>query len=150
MPELIPMSEQDMDTLAQGFGAIAERNGILIQTCGSKGDFSRYHIRTSGCITTDMLGDANGIRFRKLKHKGARQGCHRIENRDIGAYDTCLNGCKYCYANKNPQKAAENYKFHDRTSPLLLGAVKPEDNIIRGAQKSFLENKKNTSSVSDK
>ncbi len=150
MPELIPMSEQNMDTLAQGFGAIAERNGILIQTCGSKGDFSRYHIRTSGCITTDMLGDANGIRFRKLKHKGARQGCHRIENRDIGAYDTCLNGCKYCYANKNPQKAAENYKFHDRTSPLLLGAVKPEDTIIRGAQKSFLENKKNTSSVSNK
>ena len=27
-----------------------------------------------------------------------RQGCHCVESRDIGAYDTCLNGCKYCYA----------------------------------------------------
>lgn len=35
MPELIPLSEQDMDALAQGLGAIAERNGIFIQTCGA-------------------------------------------------------------------------------------------------------------------
>lgn len=27
-----------------------------------------------------------------------RQDCHCIESRDIRAYDTCLNGCKYCYA----------------------------------------------------
>jgi DNA repair photolyase len=39
-----------------------------------------------------------------------RQGCHCIESRDIGAYDTCLNGCKYCYANTNRQKVRENYK----------------------------------------
>lgn len=48
-----------------------------------------------------------------------------------------MNGCKYCYANKNQQKAFENYKYHDKTSPLLLGKVKPEDTIIQGAQKSF-------------
>ena len=53
--------------------------------------------------------------------------------------DTCLNGCKYCYANKNPQKAHENFKFHNPESPILLGEIKPADTIIRGNQQSFLE-----------
>lgn len=141
MPELIPLSEEDKEALARGLGAIADQYGISIQTCGTNGDFTRYGIHASGCMTLDILGTANGIVFKNLKHKGMRQGCHCIESRDIGAYDTCLNGCKYCYANTRPQKARENYRLHDPASPLLLGQVKPEDKIIQGAQKSFLANK---------
>lgn len=137
MPELIPLSEQDMVALAQGLGSIAGKYGILLQTCGTNGDFTRYGIHSEACMTLGMLGDANGITFKNLKHKGTRQGCHRIVNRDIGAYDTCLNGCKYCYATRNLQKAVENYKYHDCASPLLLGTLKPEDTLIQGAQKSF-------------
>lgn len=139
MPELLIMSESDMDILAKGLGEIAEKYGIFIQTCGTNGDFSRYGIHSSGCMTLDILGGANGIAFKNLKHKGMRQGCHCIESRDIGAYDTCMNGCKYCYANKNPHKAFENYKLHDPNSPLLLGNVKPDDTIQQGTQKSFLK-----------
>lgn len=139
MPELIPLSQEDMNTLAKGLGSIAQKYGIHIQTCGTNGDYTPYGIHSSGCMTLDILGIANGIVFKNLKHKGLRQGCHCIESRDIGAYDTCLNGCKYCYANKNPKKAFENYKYHDPSSPLLLGHVKPEDTIIQGAQKSFLK-----------
>lgn len=138
MPELIPLTEEDKDALAHGLGAIADRYGISIQTCGTNGDFTNYGIHTSGCMTLDILGQANGIVFKNLKHKGMRQGCHCIKSRDIGAYDTCLNGCKYCYANTKPQKAQENYRLHDAASPLLLGQVKQEDTIIQGAQKSFL------------
>lgn len=139
MPELIPLSTDDMDELACGMGSIARKCGIHLQTCGTNGDYSRYGIQASGCMTLDILGEANGVEFKKLKHKGMRQGCHCIESRDIGAYDTCLNGCKYCYANKNPQKAFDNYKYHAPKSPLLLGHVKPEDTVIQGAQKSFLQ-----------
>ncbi|WP_434309422.1 DUF1848 domain-containing protein [Hominifimenecus sp. rT4P-3] len=137
MPEILLFSQQDMDTLAEGFGAIAQKYGFPIQTCGTNGDFTRYGIHSSGCMTLDILGHANDIIFKDLKHKGMRQGCHCIESRDIGAYDTCMNGCKYCYANKNPRKAFENFKYHDPASPLLLGAIKPEDTIIEGVQKSF-------------
>ena len=138
MPELIPMSESDKNKLAEGLGRIAAKYGIYIQTCGTNGDFSRFGVHSSGCMTLDILGGANGVAFKDLKHKGVRQGCHCIESRDIGAYDTCLNGCKYCYANKTPQKAFENYKRHDSASPLLLGQIKPDDTIIKGEQKSFL------------
>ena len=139
MPELIPLSAEDMEALAQGLGSIAKKYGIHIQTCGTNGDFTRYGIHSSGCMTLDILGGANGIWFKDRKHKGTRQGCHCIESRDIGAYDTCMNGCKYCYANKTPRKAFENYKLHDPTSPLLLGQIKPDDTIQKGAQKSFLK-----------
>lgn len=142
MPELIPLTDQDMETLAQGLGATAEKYGIFIQTCGTDDKFTQYGIHSSGCMTLDILGKANGITFRKLKHKGMRQGCHCIESRDIGAYDTCMNGCKYCYANRTPRKSFDNYKRHDPMSPLLLGDLKPDDTVIQGAQKSFLAAKR--------
>ena len=128
MPELIVLSVQDMDELAQGLGSIAAKYGIFIQTCGTNGDFTCYGIHSSGCMT---------LAFRDRKHKGMRPGCHCIESRDMGAYDTCMNGCKYCYANKTPRKAFENFKLHDPESPLLLGTVKPEDIITQGVQKAF-------------
>jgi hypothetical protein len=139
MPELIPMTDDDKAALAEGLGAIAARHGLFLQTCGTNGDYSRFGIHSSGCMTLDMLGNANGVEFRNLKHKGLREGCHCIESRDIGAYDTCMNGCKYCYANKNPEKAFENYKLHDPDSPIILGHLKETDTISQGAQRSFLK-----------
>ena len=106
-----------MDRIAAGLGAIAAKHGIWLQTCGTDRDWSRYGIHRSGCMTLgihrsgcmtlDILGAANGIAFLPRKHKGARRGCHCIESRDIGAYDSCPNGCRYCYANKSPAEAPD-------------------------------------------
>ena len=138
MPELIPLTEGDKDRLARGMGEIAAKCGIRLQTCGTNGDWSRYGIHPSGCATLEIIGRANGCAFRNIKHRGMREGCHCIESRDIGAYDTCLNGCKYCYANKSPQKAKDNYKLHDPDSPLLLGHLREGDILTDGSGKSFL------------
>ena len=139
MPEIIPFSLPQMDALAEGLGAIAKRHGLRLQTCGTNEEYSRYGIRPSACMTLEMMGRANGVEFRPLKHRGMRPGCHCVESRDIGAYDTCPNGCRYCYANKNPGKAFENYKLHDPDSPLLLGRLQEGDVVTQGVQKSFLK-----------
>ena len=138
MPELRPLTEKDRDRIAEGLGKISAKHGIWLQTCGTNGDWSRYGIHPSGCATLEILGRANGCEFREIRHRGMREGCHCIESRDIGAYDTCLNGCKYCYANKSPQRARENYRFHDPASPLLLGHPEANDILTDGNQKSFL------------
>ena len=138
MPELKAISENDKLTIARGLGEIAQKYNIHIQTCATNGDYERFGIHPSGCMTLDILGRANGVTFKKLKHKGMRKNCNCIETRDIGWYDTCPNGCKYCYANSTPQKALENFKLHNPNSPILLGKINATDIIQPGNQKSFL------------
>lgn len=139
MPELIPLDREAMEELAASFGETARCHGLHLQICGTNEDWSRFGIHPSGCMTTEILGRANGVQFRDVKHAGMRHGCHCIESRDIGAYDTCPNGCKYCYANQSPKLAAENFKRHDPAAPLLIGELGPDDTIVPAVQKSFLE-----------
>ena len=138
MPELLLLTDEDKERIAEGMGAIAQKYGLHLQTCGTSGDFRRYGISLSGCMTTTNLGNALDCQFKNMAHKGTRIGCSCMPTRDIGAYNTCLNGCRYCYANKNPELAEENYKLHDPTSPLLIGHIKPTDIIKEGEQKSFI------------
>ena len=139
MPELIPFSQDEMHEIAESIGSISRRHGLWVQTCGTREDYSRFGIHKSGCMTLKILGDANGVEFRDLKHRGIRNSCGCMEARSIGDYDTCINGCKYCYANKNPQKARENFKLHDPDSPLLLGDLKEGDEVVTGNQVSYLK-----------
>lgn len=138
MSELILFTEEDMDALARGFGQIAAKYHVHLQSCATKADYSAYGIYPSGCMTLDILGRANGIAFKDIKHTGMRRGCQCITSHDIGAYNSCPNGCKYCYANQSPELAQENYKKHDPSSPMLLGSLQEDDILIQGQQKSFL------------
>ncbi len=138
-PELKPIAAEDRNRLAAGLGRIAADWGIPIQTCGNNGLWPQYGIRSSGCTTLAMLGEANGVEFRRLKHKGQRAGCGCFESRDVGAYDSCPNGCRYCYANRDHARALDNYLHaHDPESPLLLGHLHKDDEISQAPQKSLL------------
>lgn len=138
MPELIPITDSDKQILTEGLGRIAQKNNMRIQTCGTVENYDKYEIEISGCMTTANLGKAIGCQFKEMAHKGTRAGCNCMPSRDIGAYNTCLNGCKYCYANKKPQSAQENHKKHAPESPLLIGHVLPTDVIKEGIQKTFI------------
>lgn len=149
MPELIPLTESDKLQLAERLGAIAKKYGIHMQTYGTNGDYTKFGIHASGCATLEILGKANSCEFKELKHKGLRDGCHCIESRDVGAYDTCPNGCRYCYANNDMAKVKENYKKHNPQSPLLIGELQTTDTVILGNQKSFLVSSSNQFSIFD-
>ena len=138
-PELIPPNGEQKDELARSLGEIANRHGIWIQTCATAESYEAYGIHTSGCATLEIFGQANGIEFRELAHKGMRHDCRCFEMRDIGAYDTCPNGCRYCYANRSPERACENYARHDPDSPFLLGGFEPGDEISFASQRSYLK-----------
>ena len=139
MPELRPVSEQDKLTLAKRMGAIARQYGLYLQTCATKEDYEPFGIHRSGCMTAEIFSNSLGIRFKKTAHKGNRAGCLCMESRGLGDYNSCPNGCRYCYANKDHKKALQNYLAHDPNSPLLLGHLNPDDLIISSRQSSMLD-----------
>lgn len=138
MPELIVISENDKVDIARNLGNIAKKYNMLIQTCATDKDYKSFGILNSGCITSDILEQANNIKFKSVRHVGNRKNCRCIETRNIGDYDTCPNGCKYCYANQNPYIAINNYKKHNPNSEFILGDISEYDEIKVSNQKSFL------------
>ena len=138
MPELLPVNEEDKLTLAENLGAIAQRYSLWLQTCATRTDYEQFGIHRSGCMTTEIFSQALGIEFKKTPHKGNRLGCACMESRGLGDYNSCPNGCRYCYANKDHAKAQQNYLTHNPDSPLLLGNIQPGDKIVPSRQESLL------------
>ncbi len=138
MPELLPVSEEDKLTLAENLGAIAQRYSLWLQTCATRTDYEQFGIHRSGCMTTEIFSQALGIEFKKTPHKGNRLGCACMESRGLGDYNSCPNGCRYCYANKDHAKALQNYLTHNPDSPLLWGNIQPGDKIVPSRQESLL------------
>ena len=101
-------------------------------------DIEPFDIHRSGCMTAEIFSNVLGIHFKKTPHQGNRAGCLCIESRGLGDYNSCPNGCRYCYANKDPAKAMQNYLTHDPKSPLLLGHLLPTDTVKPLKQESFL------------
>jgi hypothetical protein len=138
MPEIIPLTSVDKLEIVKALALIAKKNNIILQTCATTSDYEQFGIENSGCITADIIGKANNIKFKEKKHYGNRLGCTCLENRNIGDYDTCPNGCRYCYANKNPQIAIQNYRNHNSKYPFIKGELKPTDEITIAKQRSFI------------
>ena len=140
MPEIIELTENDKEELLHGLISIAKKYHMPLQSCAVNDEYVKYGIRKSGCVTREILEKSNNITFKNVKHTGSRKGCTCMPWRDIGEYDTCLNACKYCYANKRPDIAQKKYRLHDVNSPLLIGQVNDKKDIIKTAnQKSLLK-----------
>ena len=106
---------------------IAGRHGFTPESCAEKIDLLPVGIRHGSCIDKALIEDLIGCRLTASKDKNQRPECGCFESVDIGAYNTCRNGCRYCYATFNQELVERQTACFDRDAPLLCGAVGPED-----------------------
>ena len=82
-------------------------------------DLNGYGIHPGACISREKLEAVTGNQLKVKKDAGQRPACGCVESYEIGAYNTCVNGCFYCYATRNSDAARRVYAAHSPTSPVL-------------------------------
>lgn len=125
------------DELAGKLAEIAHSYGLAIETCSEGIDLEKYGIQHARCIDDRLFAKLIGCSLNVRKDKNQRPECGCVESVDIGAYNTCKNGCLYCYANYSDTAVKSNAGKHDPNSPLLFGSLGPEDKVIEKKMVSY-------------
>lgn len=105
--------------LLGSLASIARGHGMEIQSCAEVQDFSASGVRPGKCVDDELIRRLYRVTVSSAKDPGQRGSCRCVASRDIGAYDTCLHGCRYCYATGARERAVEAYRRHSAEAPAL-------------------------------
>jgi hypothetical protein len=126
---LLPLSPGD-DMLQDTFrclSAAAAAQGMEIRSCAEEISLDSCGIPAGKCIDDDLIRTLFRVNVPRRKDPSQRERCRCVVSRDIGMYDTCLHGCRYCYAVADPTACLANRRRHDpHGSALLRPEAEPE------------------------
>ncbi|MBR4205264.1 MAG: DUF1848 domain-containing protein [Clostridia bacterium] len=125
--------------LGKTFVEIAAAHGMTLKPCAEGNDLAAFGADCGGCMRIGDYEKAIGRRLNAPKKKGARAECACYLSCDIGAYNTCLHLCRYCYANAEPAKVMAQSRLHDPRSPFLIGNYQEDDVIHDVPQESWVD-----------
>lgn len=134
---LNPIGSEQIRILAKGLAEIAAENGMRLQTCAEELSLEPFGITHASCIDRQRIERLLGCPLQAAKDKNQRGSCGCVESIDIGSYNTCQNGCCYCYANHNAAERKRNFGSYDPHSPLLCGTLDMRDNVTQRRVRSL-------------
>lgn len=112
--------DDDLNRLCSAIRGIGIQNDLEVVTCADKVDFSEFDIRAGSCIDARLIQHLTGSGKSLAKDPGQRDECLCSVSVDMGAYDTCKNGCTYCYANLSEKAVERNADKHSVSNPALV------------------------------
>ncbi len=133
------LTDNDLAAFGKEIALIAGSYDMKVGTCAETVDLSPYGIEHNCCIDKELIEEIIGCRIQADKDKNQRKECGCIESIEIGTYNTCKNGCQYCYANYSQESVAHSCKLYDVNSPLLCGKITEDDKITERKVKSLKE-----------
>lgn len=113
------MNLEALEDFVRNLVSISKENGLELQSCAEKLDLTSWGVWPGKCIDPQYLKRVFGIDVNLKKDKNQRRECGCVQSKDIGAYETCLHGCRYCYAG-TLQVGLRNHGRHDVDSPSLI------------------------------
>ena len=133
------LGKDALTAFAKKLAEIAKDNGMSVGTCAESVDLDECGIERNCCIDKALIENILGCRIDVDKDKNQRAECGCVESIDIGTYDTCKNGCKYCYANHSEESVIRNSSKYTPKSPILCGLIHENDRITERKVKSLKE-----------
>ncbi|MCM1025780.1 MAG: DUF1848 domain-containing protein [Roseburia sp.] len=133
------LPEKELTAFAAQLASIAKKQDIRAASCAEAIDLSACGIEHNCCIDREWIERIIGCKIRADKDKNQRAECGCVESVDVGVYNTCKNGCVYCYANYSPESVLQSSRSYDVNSPLLCGTVTEADKITERAVQSLKE-----------
>ena len=108
---------------------IAISHDLAIDTCAERIDLQNFGIGHARCIDDRLFAKLLGRPLNIKKDKYQRNECGCAVSVDIGMYNTCKNGCRYCYANYSKSSVEKNTAAYNPLSPLISGEIGDGDVI---------------------
>ena len=126
----VEISREELHSFAKSIADMARANGMTMASCAETVDLEACGIEHNHCVDKELIERLTGRRIKAGKDKGQRKECGCIESVEVGAYNTCRSGCRYCYANFSPAAVQDACRLYDPQSPFLCGGtVGPRDKV---------------------
>lgn len=134
--DIVPLTKQQMEGIARAFAPTIKKYNIKVQTCAEAIDLSAYGIIKGECLSQEDMARLLEKKLEWPIDDFKREQCRCVLTRDIGAYNSCLHFCKYCYANYDERQIQSNYQKHDINSSLLIGKLDGSEKVIEVKNKT--------------
>lgn len=132
-------TEEEIYEFAGILSGIARKNGMQIGSCAEQMDLSKCGITHNSCIDKAMIESLLGCSLKGRKDTNQRLECGCMESVEIGTYNTCKNGCAYCYANESMDAVTNTCRRYHPLSPILCGEIAEADKVTERKVKSLKE-----------
>ncbi len=133
---VVPVDESQKRIVALRLATVARSYGLTLETCAEDIATDEFGIEHARCIDPVLIQGLLGARIKVEKDKNQRDPCGCVASIDIGMYNTCRHGCRYCYANFSQSSIDNNVASYRPESPLLCSELTNKDKVSERECKS--------------